>query len=101
MRARLVAQSRIPAASSFTSLEIAEVAISKALKANAAQILSWSRSARSGFRRAINYNAGNIVGRGVLRSTGRLVNMNKIRIVLKYEVYNNKPYYILTAFPIP
>lgn len=101
LRARLAAQARIPAASTFSTLSIAEQVISKALTQHSARIITWSQTARSGSRLALASNAGKIVGQGVIRSSGKLVNMNKIRIVLKYETYNNKPYYILTAFPIP
>nr|WP_315901852.1 hypothetical protein [Serratia marcescens] len=28
-----------------------------------------------------------------------MVNATKVKVVLKYETYNGKPYYILTALP--
>ncbi len=101
LRARLLAQPRIPAASTFTSLTIAEVVISKALAKHAAQIIAWSKTASRGSKLALDHVAGRVVGQGVVRASGNLVKMKKLRIVLKYETYNNKPYYILTAFPIP
>jgi len=101
LRARLAAQARIPAASTFSSLKIAEQVISKAIRLNASRITAWSQSARTGSKLALMNDAGMTIGQGVIRSSGQLVNMSKFRVVLKYETYNNKPYYILTAFPIP
>jgi len=101
LRARLVTQARIPAASTFSTLKIAEQVISKTLSLQSARIITWSQTARRGSKLVLVSNSGRTVGQGVIRSSGRLVNMNKIRIVLKYETYNNMPYYILTAFPIP
>jgi hypothetical protein len=35
----------------------------------------------------------------MLSLTNQLQQTSRIRIVLKMQTYNNKPYYILTAFP--
>jgi hypothetical protein len=43
---------------------------------------------------------GKMIGYGVIRSSGELVEMKNVRVVLKYETYNGMPYYLLTAFPI-
>ena len=39
------------------------------------------------------------VGNGVARATNTLVDMQKVRFVVKMESYQGKLYYILTAFP--
>lgn len=101
LRARLAAQTRIPAASTFSTLKGAEQVISQGLKMHASQIIAWTRSAQAGSKLAFTYQSSSVVGQGVIRSSGQLVNMTKIRIVLKYETYNKMPYYVLTAFPIP
>ena len=44
---------------------------------------------------------GRAVGTGVVRATGQLTKLTKVRVVLRYQAYNGKPYYILTAFPEP
>jgi hypothetical protein len=40
-----------------------------------------------------------VVGQGVIRATGRLEQMTRVRVVMKMEAYKGKLYYILTAFP--
>jgi Bacterial CdiA-CT RNAse A domain len=42
---------------------------------------------------------GKIIGEGVVRLTGKLTPMTRVRVILKYEVFNGQPYYILTAYP--
>ena len=39
------------------------------------------------------------IGQGAVHQTGELVQLNKVRIVLKMQGYRGKLYYILTAFP--
>lgn len=48
LRARLMAERRIDAASSFTTLGHAERAISKGLRANKNRIQAWARTAGVG-----------------------------------------------------
>ncbi|ARE42136.1 hypothetical protein RGUI_3995 [Rhodovulum sp. P5] len=37
----------------------------------------------------------------MVRGSQTAQEMSKIRVVLKKEIVGNKPYFILTAFPIP
>jgi hypothetical protein len=99
LRARLLAE-RVPAASTFPSLRAAEQAVSRALRANAATIKTWAQTA-SQDQLVLTHDAGFVTGSGVVRATGRLTSMSKVRVVLKLQTYNGQPYYILTAFPIP
>ena len=101
LRARLLAEPRIPAASTFTSLSVAEGAISRTLRANSALIKSWAQSAGQHQRLELLYDVGASVGFGVVRSTGAVVRMSKVSVVLKMQTYNGKPYYILTAYLKP
>ena len=39
-------------------------------------------------------------GSAVVRATGKLTPLTKVRVILKLEAYKGMPYYILTAFPI-
>ncbi len=64
-------------------------------------IQAWARTAKLGDKQPFDHNIGTIIGYGVVRATNQLVQMQKLRIVLKFEIHNNMPYYILTAFPIP
>jgi hypothetical protein len=97
LRARLAAEPRIPIASTFSNLHIAEEAISKVMRLNAAQIKSWAQSGgRIPLR--LTQDLGAVMGTGVVRSTGQLVNLRKAAVVLKCQTYNGMPYYVLTAF---
>ncbi len=101
LRQRLEEEPDISAASSFETVEQAERFIGRALDRNKAAIDAWMGSAREGDREAFDYSAGEVVGFGVVRSTGRLTQMRRLRVVLKLERYNGRPYYILTAYPTP
>jgi len=102
LRARLAAERGITAASSFTTLAHTERAISSGLRANANRIQAWARTAGTNRPDLIfNHEVGYIVGQTVPRLSNRLQQVSRLRIVLRLQTYNNMPYYILTAFPIP
>jgi hypothetical protein len=102
LNARLLAEPRIPAATTFKTLEAAEKTLYQALRANKTAIETWAKTARPGARQAFEYSAGSqVLGEGVVRATGVLTQMTRMRFVLKMESYNGMTYYILTAFPIP
>lgn len=98
LRLRL-AQSRIPAASTFRSLGDAERAVAETLRANRAAIKAWSADALLQRPKAFRYAAGRVVGHGVVRSTGKLTDMSNVVIVLKKVTARNRVYFVLTAFP--
>ncbi len=101
LRARLAQQTRVTAASSFRTLAEAERAVAGALRAQKAVIANWANTARAGQTFAVTWPAGQVVGHGVIRSSGQLVAMRSVRVVLKKEVYRGKLYYVLTSFPVP
>lgn len=97
-----LASSRIPAASTFVSLQEAERAISAVVRANRTQIATWARTAAIGNRQAFIMAAGHGgVGRVMVRGATNSVAGQTVRVVLKKEAFNGKLYYILTAFPEP
>ncbi len=101
LRARLVAQPRIDAASTFKSLVQAENAVSSCLKANKIQIAGWARTATpNAMRLRLIWNASSPIGHGVVRATGKLTPMSKVRVILQKKAVNGKLYYILTAYPV-
>lgn len=101
LRARLVEQPLIPAASTFKSLAEAEKAVSSCLKANKAQIVNWAQTAApDGMRLRLIWNASGPVGHGVVRATGKLTPMSKVHVVLQKKAVHGKLYYVLTAFPV-
>ncbi|NJM83031.1 MAG: hypothetical protein HC844_11510, partial [Tabrizicola sp.] len=75
------------AISSFDDIASAERFISSAFRSQKSAIEAWARSATTN-----NFVAevamGRVVGRGVIRSTGQLVELRKLQIVLKKETYN-------------
>lgn len=104
LRARLAAQRGITGASSFSTLDVAERVISSGLRANAARIQAWASQASAAGGAAnlkLVHSASSVIGHGVMRATNVLQPMTRLQIILKFEVYNGNPYYILTAFPIP
>lgn len=101
LRARLVAEPRILAASSFTNLRMAETAVSQALRANATAVKNWAQSAARLDRLTLTHDLGSAMGQGVVRSTGQLQAMRKVLVVLRFETYNGNPYYVLTAYLVP
>ena len=99
LAARL-AQSRIGAASTFTSLREAETAIGHAMTVNRPAIIQWARTALPGSRQAFRATtASGGVGRVLQRGATQPVVGRTIVVVLKKEVFNTKLYYILTAYP--
>lgn len=83
---------------SFSSLDIAETAISKALHNNREWIKVWAASTPR-HNLTITYDMGKPVGYVVQKGTDIAYKATKIRVALKYQTYNNKPYYIITSFP--
>ncbi len=101
LRARLASQQAIPAASTFQTLAQAERAVAAGLKANRLAITQWAKTAAPGAKRAFVWSSSSPVGEGVVRATGALTKMSRVRIVLKKQALQGKIYYVLTAFPIP
>jgi hypothetical protein len=99
LQARLAAQARIPAASTFRSLAEAEETVSAGLRANGLAIKNWASSAGVGTRLTLSYDAGQAIGQGVVRATGRLQDMQKITIVLQKVASGNKVFFVLTSYP--
>ncbi|HFD2064011.1 TPA: RNase A-like domain-containing protein [Serratia marcescens] len=86
------------AVSSFSNINLAETSISNALNVNKEWIKLWA-AGQPRHNLVIAYDAGKIIGYSLFRGSDKLVNTTKVKVVLKYETYNGKPYYILTAFP--
>ncbi len=98
LRARLAAEPGIPAATSFTTIHEAEEVISEALRANDASIRTWAYSGGQN-KFAFSYSASGPVGYGVVRDSGVMMQMSKVRIVLRQTNIAGKVYFILTAYP--
>ncbi len=108
LRARLLAQRGIPAASTFFTQGAAERVISDAIAADAQGIRQWARAtaaaAQNGGRVAnyvIVHDAREVIGQGVVRATNSLQTMTRLRIVLRWSQVQGRLYFILTSFPVP
>ncbi len=100
LRERLAREPRIPAAGTFPSRNVAEAVVAEALDRDAGAIARWLPDAMPGATRGFNYTAGRPIGQGVIRATDSLVDMSRIRLVLR-RTNGPAPYVILTAYPVP
>lgn len=99
LRARLAAEPRLVAASTFRNLKEAETVVASALRANSASIKTWASSASVGQTKAFSYSAGKVIGEGVVRSSGQLQNMSNMVVVVRKVQVQNRLYFVLTAYP--
>ena len=91
------ARYRPSGASSFFSVDVAERAISHALRINSGRITHWSHYPHMPLE--ITHAVAYPVGIYIRRGTAEAVRTSTFKIVLKYQTYHGKPYYILTAYP--
>ncbi|KAF6661476.1 hypothetical protein HFD91_08875 [Enterobacteriaceae bacterium EKM102V] len=97
--ARFEANKRLQYSTTFSNVHVAEEAISRALFANRGVIKSVLGGGRQGARLTIRYASGKAIGYGFRRGNNQRIVMTNVRIVIEFQQYNGKPYYILTAFP--
>jgi hypothetical protein len=86
LRARLIQQPAIDAASTFRSLGAAERAVSATLRANRSAIQIWAKAAKPGQTKAFQYTASKIVGHGVVRATSKLTETSRVVVVTEQPV---------------
>lgn len=89
--------------SSFTSLEVAERAITQGLKAHHYKIKHWaSMAAPDRSQRAIElvYKLNNPVGIVIDATSTNVYQANIVKFVLVREFMGQRPYYLLTAYPV-
>ncbi|MBD3444474.1 RNase A-like domain-containing protein [Yersinia pestis] len=48
----------------------------------------------------MNHFVGHVIGCGVRRGELAGTKLTKFRIVIRFEAFHGKPYYILTAYPM-
>ncbi|MDC8104518.1 hypothetical protein MTQ00_08200 [Chryseobacterium sp. B21-037] len=84
-------------ASTFTNEAVAESVIRSTIRSNRTAIKSWLKGSNSVDNLVLEYNGVNNIGRGIMRNTGIINELNNARIVLKSNGSGN--YFILTAFP--
>lgn len=75
--------------------------VGAALRVNKTAIKLWASAASPGQTKAFTYASASVVGRGVVRSTGKLVDMTNVVVVVRKVVARNRVYFVLTAYPKP
>jgi hypothetical protein len=101
---RLVNDPTIPAASTFTNLRMADIAVNRAIQANLAAFTAWLNSNSNWAQMAIEHDLGSQIGRVLGRSSPQA---NQSSPATKVRVIVRKPanavghlFYVPTAFPI-
>ena len=92
------------AMTTFDSIEMAEWAVSQALKANKLKIIMYSKLKflRTRNRLILVSELNTEIGWGVLKTAQTIpVKMTKVRVVIEFAEFNYMPAYIVTAFPVP
>ncbi|WP_147195021.1 RNase A-like domain-containing protein [Pantoea sp. CCBC3-3-1] len=100
--ARLKASPRLTQSSSFQSMRDAEALISKVLRDNKNQIAVLTKNVPSGqnLKMVFDRNFAKQTGISVSRGEKEAKACYQVRIILKFESWHGKPYFILTAFPM-
>lgn len=90
---------RVRKASSFNSLRSAESAISSALKANKEWIRLWAANPGGRPNLELTHVMGSEIGYGLSKNSSQIVKTARLKVILHYQEFQGKPYFILTAFP--
>ncbi|MEE4485146.1 RNase A-like domain-containing protein [Serratia ficaria] len=85
--------------SSFTNLATAESSVSSAMRSHRALIKNWAKYPSRNL--VITHRATQNVGYYIQRGSTERVKTANLKVVIEYSMFNGKPYYILTAYPIP
>jgi hypothetical protein len=100
--ARLKSSPRLKESSSFISMRDAENLVSKVLRDNKNQIAMLAKNVPTGhnFKMVFDRKFARQVGILVNRSSSEAKKCYSVRVVLKFEYWHGKPYFILTSFPM-
>ncbi|KAF6683830.1 MULTISPECIES: RNase A-like domain-containing protein [Pantoea] len=97
--ARLALSPNMHSVSSYYSVQIAEKAISSALKANRLRIIHWANWGNNASPLELVYRSRAAVGYGLRQGKAAKETCYAVRVVLLKQTYNGKPYYVLTSYP--
>lgn len=100
LRARLIAEPRVPAVSTFIDRSVAEAAVDATLQANQAQISAWLRSA-STRPLVLNQAVDRPVGLSLARGAVTPATVSNVRLVLMKDATMPMGYRVHTGFPTP
>jgi hypothetical protein len=101
LQARLVQYTKMPAATTFRTLREAEQVVGEAVRANKTAIKEWAKLAGPGQTKAFTFDAGRIIGHGIVRGSSQMQSMTNVVVVLSKVVSENRIYFILTSYPKP
>jgi len=104
LQKRLKRKKNADVMSTFSSLEKAEWAVSKALKTHRYKVLGYSRLKllRKNNRLTLKMSFMEDVGWGITRTAADTpVGMKNIVVVVEFTEFNHMPAYIVTAYPVP
>jgi hypothetical protein len=104
LQRRLRKQRNLQVVSTFDSIELAEWAVSKVLADNKLKIQMYSKVPflLKGQKVAFTMDLKRNVGWGVRREAPDVsIPMTKVRVIVRYEEFNNMSTYIVTSFPVP
>ncbi|MGE9550903.1 RNase A-like domain-containing protein [Erwinia amylovora] len=98
--ARLTSSLRLMQSSSFISVQDAEILISQVLRNNQNQNAILARNALQGqnLKMIFNGSFASKTGISVSRGTTEVKDCYQVRVVLKFEYWHGKPYFVLTFF---
>ncbi|MEB6561178.1 hypothetical protein MXL17_10090 [Klebsiella aerogenes] len=96
---RLALSPQMRSVSSFYSVQHAEKAISSALKANKLKVVYWANSGAGSRPLELTYKTGSAIGYGFRQGLNVKETSYTVRVVLLKQVYQGKPYYVLTSYP--
>ncbi|WP_304623049.1 RNase A-like domain-containing protein, partial [Pantoea sp. BAV 3049] len=99
---RLESSPRLMQSSSFISVQDAEILISKVLRNNKNQIAILAKNVPQGqnLKMIFDGSFARKTGISVSRGAGDVKDCYKVRVVLKFEYWHGKPYFVLTSFPM-
>jgi Bacterial CdiA-CT RNAse A domain len=100
LQARLARETELAMVTSFRNLAMAEWAISQVMQQNASTIRAWAQASNGANRLPLVGDTGRNVGYGLVRKTGEMIELGKVRMFLQRQQYNGMPYYIITAYLI-
>jgi hypothetical protein len=102
--ASLAADPELAMAASFSSVDELERVLSSALRANTARIAAWSTQALAGAGGQLAltpYSVSRIIGHGVARTTHTLQSLTRMQLLLRLQLFNQQPFYVVMARPMP
>lgn len=99
LNARLAAEPRVMAATTFRTLAEAERFVAEALRANKVAITEWAKTATVGQTKSFTYASGRVMGVGVQRGTQTLKDATRMVVVIRKKQIQDRIYFVLTSYP--